>query len=166
LLSASLEEPGQFAKPAAAHALENEVIDGLLGRLDDHCKAAGLVGRHRAARRAAAILHERCREDLSMADLCEAVCANRRTLHLGFLELYGIPPMKYLHALRLCGARREILVSRDAKSRLTDVAMAWGFMHLGRFSANYKAFFGELPSVEMKSASEQSRILRGSGRFL
>ena len=131
-----------------------------LGRIEDHCKAAGSVDRHRVARRAAGILKERCREDLSMSDLCEAVGANRRTLHLGFLELYGIPPMKYLRALRLCRVRREIRESRrDPDIRVTDVAMAWGFSHLGRFSADYRSFFGELPSADMTQASPACRIL-------
>ena len=157
LLEEALEEPGQLAEPAVAHSLENAVLDGLLGQLEDHCKAAGSVDRHRAARRAAAILHERCREDLSMADLCEAVRANRRTLHLGFLELYGIPPMKYLRALRLCRVRREILASRDPDVRVTEVALAWGFSHLGRFSAAYKSFFRELPSVNRIIASSDPK---------
>lgn len=148
LLEEAMEEPGKLAGPEVSRELENAALDGLLGQLDDHCKAAGSVERHRAARRAAAILHDRCQEDLSMADLCEEVAANRRTLHLGFLELYGIPPMKYLRALRLCHVRRVILEARDPGIRVTDVAMAWGFSHLGRFSADYRAFFGELPSAQ------------------
>ena len=80
--------------------------------------------------------------------LCEAVGANRRTLHLGFLEVYGVPPMKYLSALRLCGARRSILAPRNREVRVTDIAMAWGFTHLGRFAMDYRSFFGELPSAD------------------
>jgi AraC family ethanolamine operon transcriptional activator len=157
MLEEALEEPGRLAEPARALALENAALDGLLGQLEDHCKAAGSVDRHKVARRAAAILHDRCREDLSMADLCEAVFANRRTLHLGFLELYGIPPMKYLCALRLCRVRRAIMDARDPDVRVTDVAMTWGFSHLGRFSASYRSFFGELPSADRILAAPDAR---------
>ena len=45
--------------------------------------------------------------------------------------------------MRLHGARREI---RVGKSSVTDVAMKWGFSHLGRFSGYYRDTFGELPS--------------------
>ena len=148
LLEEELKNPGRLAQPTHARALENAALDTLLGQIDDRCKAIGTVDRHKAARRAAGILHDRCREDISITDLCGAVGANRRTLHLGFLELYGIPPMKYLRALRLCRARREILAPRDPDVRVTDVAMTWGFSHLGRFSASYRAFFGKLPSAE------------------
>ena len=152
-LGTALENPGKFARPSVAHALENAVLDTLLGQLEDHSKAAGTVDRHKAARRAASFLHERCKEGLSITDLCEAVSANRRTLHLGFLELYGIPPMQYLRAFRLCGVRRSILASQDPDVRVTDIAMAWGFTHLGRFSAAYRAFFGELPSANRMSGA-------------
>jgi AraC family ethanolamine operon transcriptional activator len=147
LLDQTLGNAAELAQPAAARRLENAVLDGFFSQLEDHCKAAGTVERHRAARRAASILHERCKEDHSITDLCDAVGANRRTLHLGFLELYGIPPMKYLRALRLCGARRDILTARAPKARITEVATTWGFSHLGRFAAAYKSFFGKLPSL-------------------
>ncbi|GAB4176305.1 MAG: hypothetical protein Fur0032_16240 [Terrimicrobiaceae bacterium] len=79
-----------------------------------------------------------------MSDLCAEVRASRRTLHLGFLELYGLGPMAYLRVIRLNGARRDL---RRARGSVTDIAMAWGFNHLGRFSAYYRQFFGELPSA-------------------
>jgi AraC family ethanolamine operon transcriptional activator len=94
-------------------------------------------------------MHDLCKEEISITALCEAVGANRRTLHLGFMELYGIPPMKYLRALRLCQVRRDILRSDNPNLKVTDVAMAWGFNHLGRFSGAYRDFFGGLPSKEI-----------------
>ncbi len=158
LLEKSLKDPEALKQAPAARVLENAVLDGLLGRLEDHSKAAGTLERHRAARKASSILHERCKDEgLSITDLCEAVGTNRRTLHLGFLELYGIPPMKYLRALRLCGARRSILAAQDPDVRVTDIAMAWGFTHLGRFSAAYRAFFGELPSADRILAAPEAR---------
>lgn len=128
--------------------------------LEDHSKADGTVERHKATRKAASILHDHCREEMSITGLCEAVGTNRRTLHLGFLELYGIPPMKYLRALRLCGAHRSIFAARDPEVRVTDVAMAWGFTHLGRFSVAYQAFFGERPPADKILAAPDARPRR------
>ncbi|MFY8217090.1 MAG: helix-turn-helix domain-containing protein [Chthoniobacterales bacterium] len=53
--------------------------------------------------------------------------------------------------MRLCKARREILGSGYRNLSVTDAAMAWGFNHLGRFSAEYRQFFGELPSSQKSS---------------
>lgn len=93
-----------------------------------------------------------------MSGLCESVGANRRTLHLGFRELYGIAPMKYLQALRLCKVREQILKSPDPDLNVTDVATSWGFNHLGRFAGAYRAFFGELPSTDKASSSTARRV--------
>ena len=64
---------------------------------------------HRLARRAADFLHARCREPLSIAEICATVGANRRTLHLGFWEVFGVTPIAYLTALRLNGVRVDLL---------------------------------------------------------
>jgi AraC family transcriptional regulator, ethanolamine operon transcriptional activator len=103
--------------------------------------------RHRLARKAAEFLHAHCREPLSIAEICAAVGANRRTLHLGFREVFGVTPITYLTALRLNGVRAHLLNSDACDFTITQVAMNWGFSHLGRFSINYRIFFGESPSA-------------------
>ena len=52
--------------------------------------------------------------------------------------------MKFLRERRLELARRRIL-SGDGRSS-TQVALDCGFEHLGRFSIEYRARFGESPS--------------------
>lgn len=147
-LAEALNNPDALSLNLPAMQVENRVLDTIFTALVDHAKAQGAVERHRAARKAADVMHDFCREEISITDLCETVGANRRTLHLGFLEVYGIPPMKYLRALRLCKVRREIIRSGNPDLKVTDLAMAWGFNHLSRFSAYYREFFGELPSME------------------
>lgn len=150
-LAESITVAESLAGELPATQFENRVLDCIFTNLEDHAKAQGSVDRHRAARKAAGLMHDLAREEISITSLCEAVGSNRRTLHLGFMELYGIPPMKYLRALRLCKARREILGSGYRNLSVTDAAMAWGFNHLGRFSAEYRQFFGELPSSQKSS---------------
>ncbi len=58
--------------------------------------------------------------------------------------------MKYLLAVRLTGARRELLQRKDRNIGVTDIATAWGFSHLGRFSASYRQYFGTLPSSDAR----------------
>jgi len=148
-LAETINNAEGLAGDLAAKQLENRVLDTLFSNLEDHAKAQGSVDRHRSARNAADLIHDLCKEEISITALCEAVGANRRTLHLGFMELYGMPPMKYLRALRLCKVRSEIKNADNPDLKVTDAAMAWGFNHLGRFAGAYREFFGELPSKEI-----------------
>ena len=104
--------------------------------------------RQKIARKAEEYLRTCCRDPISISDLCAAVGTTRRTLHLGFVELYGVPPMHYLRAIRLRGAREDLINARRRDVRVADVAMKWGFEHLGRFALSYRDFFGALPSAD------------------
>jgi AraC family ethanolamine operon transcriptional activator len=94
--------------------------------------------------------NEFAQANASIADICAAAGVTRRTLHLGFLEVFGIPPIAYLRALRLNGARAD-LRNPDARDfTITQVATNWGFLHLGRFSVSYRGHFGESPSATVR----------------
>ena len=54
-------------------------------------------------------------------------------------------PMRYLRTARL-NRVREALLRDDRTESIIDIAMAWGFYHLGRFSIEYRKQFGESPS--------------------
>lgn len=61
-----------------------------------------------------------------------------------------ITPSRYILARRLhaVNLKLESVTSRDAK--VSEFAMEYGFNHLGRFSAAYRAQFGELPSQTLQ----------------
>ena len=80
-----------------------------------------------------------------LEDLCAACGLSRRGLQQIFRENTGISPMKYLCLRRLQGVRQE-LRSGAASASIKTVAFQWGFWHLGRFSAEYRRLFGELPN--------------------
>jgi AraC-like DNA-binding protein len=49
---------------------------------------------------------------------------------------------------------RTDLRNPDARDfTITQVAMNWGFSHLGRFSINYRAHFGQSPSATVRRRS-------------
>ena len=59
------------------------------------------------------------------------------------LTRVGTSPLAYLHDLRLDRVRVDLAAGAGP---VTDVAMRWGLHHMGRFAADYKRRFGELPS--------------------
>lgn len=156
-LSQGRRLPQSLVVPQAAESFENAMLDALLSELSEPRRPEPSLARRRIAHRAAAILHQRCREELTISDLCAAVRASRRTLHLGFLELYGVGPMTYLKYIRLNAVRRELRQHRRSDRSVTTVATSWGFNHLGRFSQAYMSLFGVLPSEDGRMKHDSPR---------
>ena len=84
-------------------------------------------------------------EPIGVVDICQAVGVQSRVLQYCFNEVFGVTPVAYLRCLRLHQVRREI--KELPGQPLGDIAARWGIWHLGRFAADYRRLFGELPSV-------------------
>ena len=98
------------------------------------------------ARRARLYIEERFRDPIRMPDLCGHVGAGLRTLQRCFASHYQIGPVAYIKARRLNAARRDLTAGNPSRDSVTKIAMDNGFTHLGRFSVDYRAHFGESPS--------------------
>jgi len=85
-------------------------------------------------------------EQITLADLVTVTETSSSSLLRAFRIYRGTSPMKYVKQLRLESAQRELLAGTNGTVRVTDVAMDYGFFQFGRFSADYRRVFGELPS--------------------
>jgi len=85
-----------------------------------------------------------------VAELCRAAGVPRRTLERAFEQMFDFGPAEYLRRRALNAVHRELLNDRDTAHSVTDVALAHGFWHLGRFSQQYRLLFGELPSETVR----------------
>jgi AraC-like DNA-binding protein len=84
-------------------------------------------------------------EPIQLKQLAQAVDARPRTLETHFKMFLGTTPLGWARRMRLARVRRELLRS-GARISVTDVALANGFNQFGRFAAQYRDVFGELPS--------------------
>lgn len=69
-----------------------------------------------------------------------------RALHYAVRSIFGISPLELILAFRLNHVRSELWDARLSESSITDAALMQDFGHLGRFSQQYQALFGERPS--------------------
>jgi AraC-like DNA-binding protein len=99
-------------------------------------------------RRADEFIRSHCSLPISLLDISDAAGVTGRALQLAYKAHYGHSPMRALMLERLQRVRFDLLAHGHAES-VTDVALKWGFSHLGRFSAAYKSEFGEMPSDTM-----------------
>ena len=88
---------------------------------------------------------------ITIQSLSRAVGVSERTLRYAFQETFGASPLQFLKALRLQKARQALRRSNPRQTTVKREALRSGFWHLSRFSAEYKEYFGELPSVTLKA---------------
>jgi len=101
--------------------------------------------RTRAARTARDYIDAHATEAPTIDDVRTVAGVSWRALDYAFREIFGVTPKQYLQATRLDGVRKE-LHRRGPSARISDVANAWGFWHMGQFAADYNRQFCELPS--------------------
>ncbi len=99
----------------------------------------------RAVRRAIDYINTHLDAPITLAELVDVTGVPGRTLLKHFKDYHGVSPMRYWRNQRFARVRETLLHSRDGGS-VTEIAMAWGFEHLGRFALEYGRRFGESPS--------------------
>ena len=119
-----------------------------------HLGHPAAAGGRQLVRTAATWLGAHLTEDLTVGDLCRALNARERTLHAAFCDHLGTSPKAYFKQLRLTAARSELRRAPPG-TRVTDVALRWGFLHFGWFAHDYGQHFGETPSATLRRSSER-----------
>jgi AraC-like DNA-binding protein len=113
---------------------------------DQEPKKAQLGGSSTGVRRAEEYLAANLSEPISIADVAVVAGMSVRNLSRGFRHHRGTTIKGFIKARRLEVANRTLLTAEPGETNVTQVAMDLGFEQLGRFSADYKIAFGELPS--------------------
>ncbi len=85
-----------------------------------------------------------CTEEITAEGLAEATGVSVRSLQRAFRTHRRTTPLAFLRERRFEEARARLLA--EPSLSVTEVALACGLVHLGRFSQGYRARFGETPS--------------------
>lgn len=153
-LCEELDRPGGLAQmPLAREQLESYVMTALL-RAGRHQFTDALEGREegrRLGRLAPVVAYIEANADTELTPelLARVGCVSVRTLHAAFADQLGESPMAYVRRVRLARVRAELLDADPHDTRVTDVAMRWGFFHQSRFAQQYRDQFHELPSATL-----------------
>lgn len=141
----ALSRPEMLSDPSQVGWIEEGLMDALLEPLAAPVTRIPSHKHATLARQVRDFLHEHAQQPMRLSELCRAVGVPERTLHLIFMEAFGMPPKAYLKMIRLNGARRDLLEAGPNDS-VSGVAVRWGFLHFGWFSVDYHHLFGERPS--------------------
>jgi AraC family ethanolamine operon transcriptional activator len=85
-----------------------------------------------------------------ISEICAALRVSRRTLHRAFHDAVGIGPVAFLRRRRLCAVHAALTNADPSRTRVTDIAIEFGFLEMGRFAGQYLNLFGESPSATLR----------------
>jgi len=153
---ASEQDSGPLTHPLALQRLEQVLLHSLLfSQPHNYSTALGAPAPSTGTRpvsNAVELLRSRPAHPWTVAELASEASTSVRSLQEGFRRTLDTTPMAYLRRLRLEKVHEELASAPPGTVGVTQVAVRWGFVHLGRFAAAYRSAFGERPSDTMRSA--------------
>ncbi|MEJ8856953.1 AraC family transcriptional regulator [Variovorax robiniae] len=151
----SLHMPSQALAPQLLPVQEEALIHHLLLRQGSNYSVRLSQSQRAAAprqvRAAQHFIHAHLYETLTLETVAKASGASVRGLCLAFQKHLQQSPMAYVRTARLERARQDLL-SAPPGAQVTDIALRWGFNHVGRFSTAYRKRYGESPLQTLRAA--------------
>ncbi len=139
-----------FDSPIASRETVDALLVTLLTALQPDMRRSEPDCKSRALRCAAEYLAAHISDAVSVSDVAVAAGISTSTLYRAFWKRHGKSPMAFLKDRRLDAVQRALLAADYPTETVTKIAMGYGFYHLGRFAAAYRARFGESPSETLR----------------
>ncbi|MGD9526499.1 AraC family transcriptional regulator [Pseudonocardia sp.] len=154
-LVAVAEDPdGPLARPMVARPLAQAVVAALLHAVEhpwrDALDRRPATPRPASVREAVELLEAEPERPWTVAELAGRVGVGSRGLQDGFARHVGVSPTAYLRDVRLRRAHADLLAADPGWQTVAEIALRWGFAHLGRFAAAYRRRYGQAPSVTLR----------------
>jgi AraC-like DNA-binding protein len=100
------------------------------------------AARQRAVERVVAVLRERFADPLSLGDMADIAISSPFHFNRIFRQVTGVPPGRFLSAVRLQAAKQLLLTTRRS---VTDICFAVGYNSLGTFTTHFTMLVGASP---------------------
>ncbi len=152
-------DDNSFRSPLMIGNVENMISTSLLlsqpSNYYEELRAPALPISPRFIRRVIEIIEANADQPFTVHDLASFVGVSTRSLFAGFKKYQNTTPMALQRFIRMNRARKDLLSPNAANTNITQIASNWGFTHLGRFTAEYKKSFGELPSETLRRSKSR-----------
>jgi transcriptional regulator GlxA family with amidase domain len=101
-------------------------------------------------RQAVEFIEENAHRPIGIADIAAACHRGPRALQLAFRRGADTTPWAYVRSVRLSRAHWDLLKGDPGTETVFSVAHRWGFTNRSRFSAEYRAAYGEAPGATLR----------------
>lgn len=95
-------------------------------------------------------IEDNLKQDISVEQLAQLAHSSPRSLYALFERHTGTTPKSFIRQKKLEQIYSSLSDPASRVRNITEVALDYGFLHLGRFSESYKSAFGELPSDTLR----------------
>ncbi|SFQ47603.1 AraC-type DNA-binding protein [Geopseudomonas sagittaria] len=95
-------------------------------------------------------IEENLKKNISLDQMAAVARMSPRSLYNLFEKRANTTPMNYIRRLKLERIHTYLSDPESKIRSITEVALDYGFLHLGRFAENYRNAFGELPSDTLR----------------
>ena len=119
-------------------------------RSNQTTETGGALARPDYLMRAEEYIRANLSRPLSVLDVATAAGVSPGTLSRVFRRHRGVTTREFIEQHRLNAARENLLAAAPDSTTVTEVALKWGFTHMGRFAVNYRRTFGEKPSETLR----------------
>lgn len=145
---------GLVAAALVRRDMENALLSAILAALphdqSDVCGNALSPAAPHYVRRAEFYLRERTSRPVPLCELARVAGVSARSLQAGFRRFRDKTPAQFSRDIRLDLARQALCARESGERSVTDVALEFGFAHLGRFAECYLDRFGEAPYATLR----------------
>ncbi|MEV0396543.1 AraC family transcriptional regulator [Polymorphospora rubra] len=146
--------------PLISGQVVESMIRGLLLATDhryrDELDQPAPPSRPRTVKRAMEAIDANPAHGFTSGELADIAGASVRSLQEGFRRHLGQSPMAYLKSVRLAQAHEDLRRAEPGETTVADVAHRWGWGHLGRFAAAYRARYDVPPSTTLRTSGGHS----------
>lgn len=111
---------------------------------------SSLRKREIALNKAVEYINSTIHQTITISELCDYSRVSERTLQYAFLDRFQVTPKEYIIATKMHSIKGKLLIGNIGEIKVSDLAVDFGFWHMGKFSADYKNKYGELPSATLK----------------
>lgn len=150
--------PRSLTNTEAAHGLEQQLIHAVVECLSEGATTLEARRAHRH-RHIMVCLEQLLRSKpmvkASIAEISATLRVSERGLRYACKEHLGMGPLAYDRLRRMSLVRASLRRADGGLEGVSAVARNNGFSDLGRFSANYRALFGESPSTTLHRGRKQ-----------
>lgn len=155
IVEAAARNPERFELPSVRNAANHRLVASAVSLLVDLCRQdrptePPPAGKARIVLRATERFDAAGEDRVSLANIAHYAGVSARSLNYAFRSVHGMSPMQYFKKRRLGRARSRLHHAAPERGAVKRVALEAGLSELGRFAAEYRALFGELPSVTLE----------------